>query len=328
MGIKNLGKLLQKYAPDTIEIFSINHYKGEIIAMDTSILIYQYITAIRNTGMDLTNSKGEITTHIHAIINKTICLLERNIKPVYIFDGKAPDLKKAILDKRHAERKKAAEKMKKMDGDQKTKFFKRSTVVTREQMEECKEILAALGIPAIQSIEEADSQCANLAKMGLVSGVSSEDMDILTFGTPKLLRNFSACKGVKEISLDNVLSELEITQDQFIDLCILLGCDYCPTIKGVGMVRALSVIKEYGSIENFLKNSDKVKKGTYKVPDNFHYKKARKYFKHPPVHKLGKKDIKYKKPKWKTLKKLLVEKYEFDTKKVDKQIAKLKKCLS
>lgn len=34
-----------------------------------------------------------------------------------------------------------------------------------------------------------------------------------------------------------VLKELELTEDQFIDLCILCGCDYTAKISGIGAVR-------------------------------------------------------------------------------------------
>jgi len=43
---------------------------------------------------------------------------------------------------------------------------------------------------------------------------------------------------------------------QFIDLCILLGCDYCGTIKGIGPKRAIDLIKQHGSIEEILDNID------------------------------------------------------------------------
>lgn len=43
---------------------------------------------------------------------------------------------------------------------------------------------------------------------------------------------------------------------QFIDLCILMGCDYCATIKGIGPKRAIDLIKQHGSIEEILENID------------------------------------------------------------------------
>lgn len=77
----------------------------------------------------------------------------------------------------------------------------------------------------------------------------SEDMDTLTFRAPVLLRHLTFSEArkmpISEIFLDRVLEGLELTMDQFIDLCILLGCDYCDSIKGIGPMRAMQLIKEH-----------------------------------------------------------------------------------
>ena len=49
-----------------------------------------------------------------------------------------------------------------------------------------------------------------------------------------------------EIDRSKALDELGLTDDQFIDLCIMCGCDYCSNIKGIGPVRALALIKVGG----------------------------------------------------------------------------------
>lgn len=67
---------------------------------------------------------------------------------------------------------------------------------------------------------------------------------------------------------------------QFIDLCILLGCDYCESIRGIGPKRAIELIAQFESIENVLKNIDTKK---YTVPENWNYEQARELFKNPDV---------------------------------------------
>jgi 5'-3' exonuclease len=69
--------------------------------------------------------------------------------------------------------------------------------------------------------------------------------------------------------------------NQFIDMCILLGCDYCDAIKGIGPMRAVSLIRDHGCIENILKTLDSKK---YPVPEDWPYKEARELFKNPEVH--------------------------------------------
>lgn len=62
---------------------------------------------------------------------------------------------------------------------------------------------------------------------------------------------------IREFALAKVLQGLEINFEEFTDLCILLGCDYCDSIKGIGQKRALDLIKQYRNIETILKNIDK-----------------------------------------------------------------------
>lgn len=84
----------------------------------------------------------------------------------------------------------------------------------------------------------------------MVYGVGSEDMDTLTFGSPILLRHLTFSEARKmpilEIKLERVLLDAGLTMAQFVDLCILLGCDYCGTVKGVGPSRAIQLVREHG----------------------------------------------------------------------------------
>lgn len=95
-------------------------------------------------------------------------------------------------------------------------------------------------------------------------------MDTLTFSSPILLRHltFSEAKKmpITQIALDEALKGLEMTMSQvcpclasmyicfliylqFIELCILLGCDYLEPIKGVGPKSALKLMKDHGSLK-------------------------------------------------------------------------------
>nr|KAG5696623.1 hypothetical protein BaRGS_034084 [Batillaria attramentaria] len=85
---------------------------------------------------------------------------------------------------------------------------------------------------------------------------------------------------IKEFYLDRVLSEMNFTMDEFIDLCILLGCDYCESIKGIGPKRAVELIRQYKNIETILKHLDTKK---YPVPEDWMYQEARRLFQEPEV---------------------------------------------
>ena len=103
MGIKNLHKLLRKW-DDIITEKSIQDFTGKKIAIDISILVYQIVIAIRNTGSDLINTNGDITSHLLGIFNKTISMIEMGILPVFVFDGKPPNMKNSILKTRREQK--------------------------------------------------------------------------------------------------------------------------------------------------------------------------------------------------------------------------------
>jgi flap endonuclease-1 len=321
MGIKNLFKIIKSESKDSIKNINFKNIHMRRIAIDTSIVLYQYVVAIRSRGADLETRDGRKTSHIYGILSKAIGLLEKGVMPIFVFDGKPPELKRGILDSRKKKRelaRKGAEDVK--DEAERIKLLKRSVVVSGKEMNECKEILRSIGLPVIEAVEEADSQCAYLSKKKLVYGVASEDMDLLTFGTKKLLRNFSISKSkqIIEISLDKILEDFEMTMDEFIDLCILLGCDYSSTIKGIGTKKAFNFIKKYKSIEGVIGFINENKTKRYVVPEDFNYKEARKYFKSCIACKTEKKDLQWNKPDLEKLKELL-ESYEFSDKKIAKQ---------
>ncbi|KAL3749874.1 hypothetical protein ACJRO7_010923 [Eucalyptus globulus] len=94
-----------------------------------------------------------------------------------------------------------------------------------------------------------------------VYAVASEDMDFLTFGAPKFLRHLmdpsSRKVPVMEFEISKILEEMNLDMDQFIDLCILSRWDYCESIRGIGGLTALKLIRRHGSIENILENINK-----------------------------------------------------------------------
>ena len=68
-------------------------------------------------------------------------------------------------------------------------------------------------------------------------------MDTIVFGADRLIRNFTRDGDTTEINLADVLQELELSYEQFLDFCILCGCDYTSKIPGIGPVKALKMIK-------------------------------------------------------------------------------------
>ncbi|KAL1722906.1 PIN domain-like protein [Schizophyllum commune] len=257
MGIKGLTGLLSEHAPKSMKEHEIKTLFGRKVAIDASMSIYQFLIAVRQKdGEMLTNDAGEITSHLMGLFYRTIRIVENGIKPAYVFDGKPPDLKKGVLSKRFEKRDEAkeGEEEAKETGTaaEVDKFSRRQVKVTREHNEECRRLLKLMGIPYVEAPSEAEAQCAELARGGKVYAAGSEDMDTLTFNAPILFRHLTVSEAKKqpilEINLKAALEGLDMDLSMFVDLCILLGCDYLEPIKGVGPKSALKLVREHGGL--------------------------------------------------------------------------------
>ncbi|KAK7018086.1 Elongation of fatty acids protein 2 [Paramarasmius palmivorus] len=263
MGIKGLTGLISEHAPNAIKEHDIKTLFGRKVAIDASMSIYQFLIAVRQRdGEMLTNDAGETTSHLMGFFYRTIRIVENGIKPAYVFDGKPPELKKGVLSKRFARREEAKEEGEEAKevgtAEDVDRFSRRTVKVTKQHNEECVRLLKLMGIPVIIAPSEAEAQCAELARGGKVYAAGSEDMDTLTFNAPILFRHltFSEAKKqpISEINLKTALEGLDMDMSQFIDLCILLGCDYLEPIKGVGPKSALKLIREHGGLKGVIKH--------------------------------------------------------------------------
>ncbi|PIA60599.1 hypothetical protein AQUCO_00300236v1 [Aquilegia coerulea] len=288
MGIKGLTKLLAANAPNSMKETTFESYSGREIAVDASTSIYQFLIVVgRNGTQMLTNDAGQVTSHLEGIFTRTIRLLEAGMKPVYVFDGKPPDLKKQELAKRHSRRMDASEYLAAAieSGVKKDieKYSKRTVKVTKQHNDDCKKLLRLMGVPVVEASSEAEAECATLCKTGKVYAVASEDMDTLTFGAPIFVRHLMGSSRkfpTVQYEVAKILNELNLTMDQFVDLCILCGCDYCDGIRGIGGQTALKLVRQHGSIENIV---EKISKVRYQIPENWPYQEARCIFKDPVV---------------------------------------------
>lgn len=104
---------------------------------------------------------------------------------------------------------------------------------------------------------------------------------------------------------------------------MLLGCDYMDKIKGMGPVKALSMMKEHRSIEAVI---EAIKGTKYVVPENFDYVRARELFLNHPVLDPKAMKLKWGKIDEEALLEFLVEEKGFNLERTQKQIARLVKA--
>lgn len=259
-------------------------------------------------------------------------MVENGIKPVYVFDGKPPVMKAKELEKRsdrRTEAEAALAKAKEEGNDEEIdKQSRRLVRVSKVHVDECKQLLKLMGIPFVSAPCEAEAQCAELVKSGKVYAVGTEDMDALTFGTAVLLRHMTFSEArkmpIKEFHLDKLLSGIEMDQKQFIDLCILLGCDYCDKIRGVGPKTALKLVQEHKDIETIIKKLQGSKKE--QVPDGWMYAEARRLFVEPEVTPADDVELKWEQPDEEALVKFMCESKGFAEERIRNGAKKLLKA--
>jgi len=271
MGV-NISEIIPK------KEIELSDLKGKTISVDAFNTLYQFLTTIRQQdGTPLMDLKGNITSHLSGLLYRNINLLAEGIKLIYVFDGIPPKLKLKEIEERKKAKEIAKEKYEeakeKEDKKEMKKYAGRDVKLTKEIIEESKELLKALGIPVIQAESEGEAEAALIAKNKHAWASASQDYDSLLFGTPKLVRNLTLSRkrktssgamvdtNIEMIELDSVLKELEINQDQLICLAILVGTDYNPKgVKGIGQKRALEIVQKYKTPEeifSFVENSEK-----------------------------------------------------------------------
>lgn len=271
MGIKNLNSFITKYAKDGIVDINISTLSGKVIAIDTSIFMYKFMYSYK---------------FIDSFIQQIYHFRTFKIIPIYIFDGKPPKEKQEVLEKRKDSKKKNEDKLLELESklnntedlEEKRKIkkdlaiLKRKCInITKEDIQNLKNVFDILGVNYIQADCEADLICCELFKKNKVYACMSNDMDFLASGAGILLRNYNLSNNLQKYDLDIILQKLNFSYDKFVDFCILCECDYTCKIPRMGSERAFEAIKKYNTIENIIENLG----NKYKVPDNFEYQKAR-----------------------------------------------------
>jgi flap endonuclease-1 len=237
---------------------------GKTIALDAANIIYQFLSSIRQRdGTPLMDQNGRVTSHFSGIIYRTSSLIEKGIKPIYVFDGKSSYLKKETQDKRREIKIESEKKWKKAldEGniEEARKHAVRTSRMSSDILQGSQKLLELMGIPYIQAQGEGEAQASYMVEKGDVWCVGSQDYDCLLFGAPRMVKNLTISGSKYEIellTLEKILNSLEISREQLVDLALLVGTDFNEGIKGIGAKKGLKLIKEHGNVYNILKKLD------------------------------------------------------------------------
>lgn len=320
MGIEYLWDLIKTYAPEAQTPFDPESWRGKRIAIDWIAYCYVWLTSKRERDFKMTElPSGSIEwkddfentlNHIECFVEHVAAMLSYGWKPIMVIEGMSPPQKKAEREKRLEDQKKARANFVKAQAlgnyTDMLKYAKEAVSVSQRHKTDTIELCKLFGIPYVEAPYEAESQCAFLCREGLADAVLSEDSDVLALGAPILIRNvtvgstllysqsrtkFVTTRPPLVVSLEKLLTALNLSHDEFIDMCLLLGCDYTAEyggkIKGMGKKHAYDEIKKHRSLENVIVNLNPVKHPIPKEWTANNLAMFRNWFKSPPIKPLN-----------------------------------------
>lgn len=228
MGIQYLNRILRTYASSGIREIPLRSLKGKTLAIDTSIYLYRY------------QAEDALIENMYLMIS---LFRHHDITPVFVFDGEPPAEKRELLEERKRDKEEAKKRWLELEEELNTtskddekvseiieemdKEKKKFVKISWKDINDVKELMKAYGVNIIEAEGEADQVCAKLVQKKIVDGCLSEDMDMFVYGCNKVYRYLSLLNStVVQYDLRKILQSLNLTIDEFKQICILSGTDY------------------------------------------------------------------------------------------------------
>ena len=233
------------------EEINLKDLEGRTVAIDAYNTIYQFLSGIRQRdGSPLMDHNGNVTSHLSGILYRTSAIVEKGIKPIYVFDGVASEYKSNTIEQRRAIKEEAIEKYKeaKASGNEEEmrKYAIRTSRMSPYIIESSKELLDYMGVPYVQAKGEGEAQGAYMVNQGDAWAVASQDYDCLLFGAQRIVRNLTLSGGLSNLEyleLEKVLNDIDLTREQLIDVALMVGTDFNEGIHGIGAKTGMKLIR-------------------------------------------------------------------------------------
>jgi 5'-3' exonuclease len=245
MGIKGLQRLLTV----TQSTFPYVKYRTKIMAIDVNILIYKFSYIYHNS----------IPLFLECFVLKICSFLKFGIFPVFVFDGEAPIEKKHTIKKRYMKKKKCREKLENMKLiSNKTpcilnyiqRLERQCFVMTKWHKTSLMNLLDLLHLPYFVAQGEAEVLCALLQKAEQVHYTLSEDTDTFVYGCSRIVRmDRNSERYLIETDLDQFLESKQLNKDEFLNACVLSGCDYIDKSCNLQIETCIEYVKRFHTLE-------------------------------------------------------------------------------
>ncbi|XP_010249407.1 PREDICTED: exonuclease 1 isoform X1 [Nelumbo nucifera] len=306
MGIQNLLRFMKPY----IKPVHIKKYAGKRVGIDAYSWLHKGAYSC-SMELCLDSKSNRKSLYLHYFMHRINLLRHYKITPVVVFDGGNVPCKAATEDERHRKREAnlALARQKLDEGDYKaaTEFFQRAVSITPLMAYQLIQVLRSENIEFVVAPYEADAQLAYLSSLGEEQGgiaaVITEDSDLMAYGCKAVIFKMDRYGNGEEIVLDSIFNSVagaysftNFDKDLFTGMCVLSGCDFLPSLPGIGIKRAYSLVSKYKSLDRVL-SVLKFEKGNQMPEDYFKsFKEAVAVFRHARIYDAGSKMIKPMKP--------------------------------
>ncbi|KAI3883730.1 hypothetical protein MKW92_020706 [Papaver armeniacum] len=266
----------------------IKDLRGCSVAVDTYSWLHK---GALSCSKDLCKSEPT-SRHIAYCMHRVNLLRHYGVKPILVFDGGNLPMKCEEEAKRSRSRKENLERAMEHEsmGNSAAAYecYQKAVDISPAIANELIQVLKQENIDFVVAPYEADAQMAFLALSKQVDAVITEDSDLIPFGCPRIIFKMDKFgQGVQyQSSLLQKSKELNLsgfTQQMVLEMCILSGCDYLPSLPGMGLMKAHALICKFKSYEKVIKH---LKYSTVAVPPLYEesFKKALWTFQHQRVY--------------------------------------------
>ena len=244
MGVRGLPGFLARASPTLRSTPSWKELEGKTLGIDVLGLLYK--AKAMNQSIFAYLGRFVLACRAHAIT------------PVFVFDGKPPEEKRGTLQARATQRRNAIEHT----SDSKAWTPRvASPYLTSEERDQAKQLLYACGVMSLNASGEADFVLAHFSKRGHFAAVISNDFDLLARGVTNLLVPEPYAlpgdeSGWASYHLPTILRTIELTYTQFLDMCVLMGCDYTSGQSHLIYKTAYWAIRFRGTLEDIAAPQD------------------------------------------------------------------------
>ncbi|XP_020533793.1 exonuclease 1 isoform X1 [Jatropha curcas] len=306
MGIKDLLRFMKTY----IEPVHIKKYSGKRVGIDAYSWLHKgAYSCSMEICLDLKGDKR--LRYLEYFMHRINLLRHYKITPVVVFDGASVPCKAATENERHRRReanhKLAMEKLKEGNVNAASDFFQRAVSITPLMARKLIQILRSENVEFVVAPYEADAQLAYLssleAEKGGIAAVITEDSDLLAYGCQAIIFKMDRYGNGEEMVLDKVFdagackpSFKYFNKELFIGMCVLAGCDFLPSVPGIGIVKAHSYVSKYRNLDRVL-SVLKLEKGS-QMPEDYSksFKEALAVFQHARIYDAETKKLRHMKP--------------------------------